>query len=115
VVDAAQVFEMYSDFSQELGKLGGKISDEQPITLFEEQGTLTLAEIDELCQTMNVQVTSEMIFGGVPETILDSARHYSLLALGRRGYHHETNAHHLGSNFRKIAYHTLSDVLNLDI
>jgi len=39
-------------------------------------GTLTLAEIDELCQEMNVPVTTEMIFGGVPETILESAKQF---------------------------------------
>jgi len=111
VVDAAQVFEMYSDSSQELGKLGEQISNEQPITLFEEQGTLTLAEIDELCQERSVPVTTEMIFGGVPETILKSADRFDLLALGRRGNHHVKDPHHLGHNFRRIAYHTHTPLL----
>lgn len=105
VVDAAQVFEMYSDASRELGQLGGEFSNEQPVTLFEEQGTLSLIEIEEMCQNMNVPLTTEMIFGGVPETILEASKHFSLLAIGRRGNHHETDGHHLGGNFRKIAHH----------
>ena len=111
VVDAVQVFEMYSNPNQELNKLDGEISNEPLTTLFEEQGILALAEIDELCQEMNVPVTTEMIFGGVPETILESAKQFSLLALGRRGNHHEKEVHHLGSNFRKIAHHTRTPLL----
>ena len=105
VVDAAQVFEMYSDPSRELNKLNGEISNEHLITLFEEQGTLTLAEIDELCQEMNIPVTTEMIFGGVPETILGVSKQFGLLAIGRRGNHHSQDTHYLGRNFRAIAHH----------
>ena len=111
VVDAAQVFEMYSDPSQELSKLDGEISNERLITLFEEQGTLTLAEIDELCQGMNIPVTTEMIFGGVPETILEASKQYSLLAIGRKGNHKNKDEHHLGRNFRRIAHHTRTPLL----
>ena len=116
VVDAAQIFEMYSDTSRELSKLGGEISNEETITLFEEQGTLTLAEVDELCQEVNVPVTTEMIFGGVPETILEASKQFGLLALGRRGNHLVKDHHHLGHNFRRIAYHTHTPLLigNLD-
>ena len=111
VVDAAQVFEMYSDSSQELGKLGEEISNEQRITFFEEQGTLALTEIDAMCQERDVQVTTDMIFGGVSETILKSAEQFALLALGRRGNHHLKDTHHLGNNFRRIAHHTRTPLL----
>jgi len=111
VVDAAQVFEMYSNPSQELSKLDGEISNERLITLFEEQGSLTLAEIDELCQEMNVPVTTEMIFGGVPEIILEASKQYRLLAIGRRGNHRAQDSHRLGHNFRKIAHHTHTPLL----
>ena len=111
VVDAAQVFEMYSNPNRELKKLGGEVSNESLVTLFEEQGTLALAEIDELCQEMHVPLTTEMIFGGVTETILKSAERFSLLALGRRGNHYENDTNHLGSNFRKIAHHTRTPLL----
>ena len=111
VVDAAQVFEMYSDTSRELSKLGGEISNEQLVTLFEKQGTLSLIEIEELCLEMNVSLTTEMIFGGVPETILEASKHFSLLALGRRGNHYERDGHHLGGNFRRIAHHVRIPIL----
>ena len=111
VVDAAQVFEMYSDPSPELGKLGGEISNERLITLFEEQGMLTLAEIDGLCQEMNVPITTEMIFGGIPETILKFAEQFNLLAMGRRGNQYEKDTHHLGQNFRRIAHRTHTPLL----
>jgi len=111
VVDAAQVFEMYSDTRQELSKLGDVVTNEQPITLFEEQGALALAEVDDLCQEMNVPVTTDMVFGGVTETILASARQFDLLALGRHGNQHTSDTHHLGNNFRKIAYHSRTPLL----
>lgn len=111
VVDAAQVFEGYTDTSRELGKLGGEFSNEQPVTLFEEQGNLSLIEIEEMCQNMNIPVTTEMIFGGVPETILDASRRFSMLALGRSGNHYERDGHHLGGNFRKIVHHACVPLL----
>lgn len=111
VVDAAQVFEIYSDTSQELNKLGGEISDKETLTLFEEQGALVLAEIDELCQEAKVPVTTEMIFGGVSEIILETSKQFGLLAIGRWGNHHKANAQHLGNNFRKIAHHTHTPLL----
>jgi nucleotide-binding universal stress UspA family protein len=111
VVDAVQVFETYSDPRKELGKLEGEISNERLITLFEEQGMLTLAEIDELCQEMNVPITTEILFGGVPETILEVSKQFSLLALGRKGNHHDKDSHHLGWNFQRIAHHTRTPLL----
>jgi nucleotide-binding universal stress UspA family protein len=106
VVDVNQVFELYSNSSPELGELGEDVPEEQKITLFEEQGTLALTEIEGVCQEMTIPVTTEMILGGIPNIILESAQQYNLLALGRRGNRHEKDTHHLGSNFRQIAHHT---------
>lgn len=111
VVDATKVFEVYSDISQELGKLGGEFSNEQPVTSFEEQATLSLIEIEEMCQNMNVPVATEMIFGSIPETILEASKHFGLLALGRRGNHYERDGNHLGGNFRRIAHHVRIPIL----
>jgi nucleotide-binding universal stress UspA family protein len=44
------------------------------------------------------------VFGGVPELIHQEAAHARLLALGRRGHGHATDASHLGRNFRAIAH-----------
>jgi len=111
VVDVTQVFEVYSDTTRELSELGDEVLHEQQITLFEEQGTLALAEIEGLCQEMNVPVTTEMIFGGVSNIILKAARQYSLVALGRRGNRHKKNIQHLGSNFQQIAHHIHTPLL----
>ena len=70
VVDVTQVFDPYSDISQELSELGEEMPYEQKVKLFEEQGTLALAEIEDLCEQMNVPITTEMVFGGVPVNIL---------------------------------------------
>jgi len=105
VVDVTQVFEIYGDTSKELSELVDNTRNEQQMTLFEEQGTLVLAEIEGLCQKMGLLVTTEMIFGGIPDTILRTAKQYSLLALGRRGNRHEKDTQHLGSNFQHIAHH----------
>ena len=105
VVDAAQVFEMYGDTTPELSEFGTQVPDEQQFDLFKEQGLLALAEVESLCQLVDVPVTTELIFGGVPHVVLESARQYQLLALGRRGNRHENVSQHLGSNFRQIAHH----------
>ena len=105
VVDATQVFEMYTDTTKELSELGEDLPNEEKITLFEEQGTLALAEIEELYQQMDVPLTTEMIFGGIPETLLEAAKAYCMLAIGRRGNRHEKDKNHLGSNFLKVAHH----------
>ena len=105
VVDAAQVFELYGDTTRELSELGVQVPDQQQIDLFNEQGQLALAEVESLCQLVDVPLTTELIFGGVPNAVLESARQYQLLALGRRGNRHENVSHHLGSNFRQIAHH----------
>jgi nucleotide-binding universal stress UspA family protein len=105
VVDVTQVFDTYGDSNRELSELGGVLSNEQQVTLFEEQGTFALAEIDYLCQEMNIPLTTEMVFGGIPDMILESSKQYKLLALGRRGNRHERASHYLGSNFRQIAHH----------
>lgn len=111
VVDVTQVFEAYADTTRELSELGDDLPDAQRIKLFEEQGTLALAEIEGLCQEMGVRVTTEMIFGGIPDVILESATRYSLLALGRRGNSHKQDKHHLGGNFRQIAHHSHTPLL----
>jgi len=105
VVDVTQVFEVYSDISQELSELDKEMKHERNVTLFEEQGILALAEIEEMCRKMGVPLTTEMVFGGVADTILKKASGYNLLALGRRGNSHETEEQHLGSNFQQIAHH----------
>jgi nucleotide-binding universal stress UspA family protein len=105
VVDVSQVFNPYNDISKELSELGEEMPYEQKETLFEEQGTLALAEIEELCQQMKVPVTTEMVFGDVSDTILEASEGYNLLAIGHMGNRHAKENNHLGSNFQQIAHH----------
>jgi nucleotide-binding universal stress UspA family protein len=111
VVDITQVFDVYGNTRQELNELGKNIPNEMQSTLFEEQGTLALAEIEQMCEVMNVPLTREMIFGGVPEIILEAAKKHDLLALGRRGNRRKEDPHHLGENFQKIASHSQLSLL----
>ena len=111
VVDSTEAFDLYSDIVPELGELRNDVPDERKITLFEEQGTLALAEIIGMCQRVNVPITTEMVMGNTQNIILDSANQYNLLALGRRGNRHETDTQHLGSNFRHIAHHVTIPIL----
>ena len=106
VVDVTQVFDPYSDISQELSELGEEMPYEQKVKLFEEQGTLALAEIEDLCEQMNVPITTEMVFGGVPVNILQISEEYDLLAIGHMGNRHAEEKRYLGSNFQQIAHHT---------
>jgi nucleotide-binding universal stress UspA family protein len=105
VVDITQVFDPYSDVSPELSELGEEMPFEQKMELFEEQGTLALAEIEGLSQEMGVAITTEMIFGGVPENILKMSKDYDLLAIGHMGNRHAKENKHMGSNFQQIAHH----------
>lgn len=105
VVDITQVFDPYSNVSQELSELGDEMPFEQKVKLFEEQGTLALAEVEELCQQMSVPVSTEMVFGGVPVNILQISKGYDLLAIGHMGNRHAKEPKHLGSNFQQIARH----------
>ena len=111
VVDVTDVFEIYTDTSKELSELGEEMLSAQKVRLFEEQGTLALAEIEEICQGMDVPVTTEVSFGGVPEIVLKTSKGYNLLAIGRRGNRHEKEPRHLGSNFQQIAHHSHTPLL----
>lgn len=107
VVDLAQVLETYSVVTDELSELQiEEMPTQRRMILFEEQGTLALAEIKSVCQAMNVPITTEMIAGDTTKIILKKASDFRLLALGQRGNRHAADSDHLGSNFRKIAHHS---------
>jgi len=85
VIDVSQAFDLYSNINQELTELGtDPPQNEQRITLFEEQGTLALSEIQNVCIEMGLIITTEMIIGDVSDTILKSASNYSLVCGAKR-------------------------------
>jgi len=105
IVDVTDVFDIYTDTSKELSELEEETLRERKVGLFKEQGSLALTEIEGICQGMNIPVTTEIRFGGVPEIILKASKGYSLLSIGRRGNRHVKDSKHLGSNFQQIAHH----------
>jgi len=105
VVDVTQIFEIYSDTSRELSELDEEIANDQKVSLFEKQGALALAEIEGVCQQMEVPLTTEIVFGGVSDIILKNIEGHTMLALGRRGNRHGKGKQRLGSNFQQIAHH----------
>lgn len=109
IVDVTQVFEIYGSTDQELSELDNYEPDRKHIKLFEEQGNLVLDEVESLCLQKKVSVTSDMIFGGIPNLLLDASKKYGLLALGRRGNRREHDS--LGTNFRQIAHHVHTPLL----
>jgi nucleotide-binding universal stress UspA family protein len=111
VVDERIVLDMYLDYTAELGRKDEPSSHAELVEWFEERGGRALDWLKDQCATAGVSVTTEVLFGGVPELIRREAVDARLLALGRRGHGHASDPQHLGSNFRAIAHHTHQPML----
>ena len=112
VVDLTEALEPYNPINRDLSELGDERPEgEKRLTLLEEQGLLVLEEVRTMCEKYTVSVTTEMMAGDIPSIILDAAGQYDILALGRRGNHHNGEMNHLGSNFRHIMHHCKTSVL----
>ncbi len=107
VVDELLVVDMDTDRSlkKELGYKPGEVllSDERT-QLLKGQGEIALRWLEDLGQENDVPVQGDLIFGGMPDVIINQAKTVRLLALGRQG--HTDDTAHLGSHFRAIAHHT---------
>ena len=106
VVDEALILDTYADYQRELGGIPEVSSRAELTTWFRRQGDGALKWLEGHCQVAQVAVTTDLLFGGVPEMVLREADQAQLLALGRRGHGHEGDSGHLGRNFRAIAHHT---------
>jgi nucleotide-binding universal stress UspA family protein len=93
----------YTDVRRELGTDGTITSRSQLLGLLEAQGSMVLDALQGQCQSVGVPATTEMLFGGVPELVLQQAAGAELLAMGRRGHGHAGDPDRLGRNFRAIA------------
>ncbi len=111
VVDEALVLGMYADYRAELGYVGEPSSRVELLARFEEQGSAALRWLEARCRAAGVPVTTNLLFGGVPELVSQAAAQVDLLALGRRGRGHATDPNHLGRNFRAIAHHAHRPIL----
>jgi nucleotide-binding universal stress UspA family protein len=106
VVDEALILDTYADHRGELGSIPEVRSRTELTTWLRRQGDSALDWLEVRCQAAQVAVTTDLLFGGVPEMVLQEAGQARLLALGRRGHGHVSDSGHLGRNFRAIAHHT---------
>jgi nucleotide-binding universal stress UspA family protein len=111
VVDEALILDTYADYRRELGDVPEMTSREDLIAWFKTQGESALRELEARCQGAQVTATTDLLFGGVPEMVLQEADQAQLLALGRRGHGHASDSGYLGRNFRAIAHHTTRPML----
>jgi nucleotide-binding universal stress UspA family protein len=105
IVDENLILDPYANYSKELGSDPGLISRDSLVELFEQVGFPLLDQLENLCISYDVRCITNLLFGGVPELILENARQASFLALGRRGNSHAAEKDHLGGNFHRIAHH----------
>jgi nucleotide-binding universal stress UspA family protein len=111
VVDIALTMDLYADYEAELGGAAERLPGESALSMFEERGSSVLHSLEEACRAAGVRVFVEMESGGVPELVLRQAAEARILALGRRGNRHVSEAEHLGSNFKAIAHATPCSLL----
>jgi nucleotide-binding universal stress UspA family protein len=111
VVDEVLVLDGYINYQAELGKEIPKKSNIKLVEMFEEQGTAAIQWLEERCLDAGVPVTSEMLFGGVAESIVEGARQVEILTLGRRGHGHSDSPGRLGRMFRTIAHRSAAPYL----
>lgn len=111
VVDASLVFNLLADPGPELGWPVRADSFKDRIARFREVGTIALAEVEDLCRTLKVPVTGEIVLGDVPATLLGRAPEHPLLALGRRGNRQGRGRSSLGQNLRHITHHSSTPLL----
>ena len=106
IVDESLVLDGYVNYQLELGKSEVPTSQAELVDWFEQKGNLELQWLQGLCQAAGVPVGTELLFGGIPEAILNETERAEMIALGRRGNQHPDDPEHLGRNFKVIAHHT---------
>lgn len=112
VVDELLVMNAESGWEKELGYQPGKVltSDERA-ALLQGRGDAALRWLEDRCRAEGVPVKADLMFGGLPDLIINGAHTPRLLALGRRGNSHIQDATYLGRHFRAVAHHTSTPLL----
>jgi nucleotide-binding universal stress UspA family protein len=111
VVDETLVLDTFASYQKELGRNDRPDSRAELTEWFEAIGDIALDQLKQLGDREDVPVETQLLFGGVPELILESVANAQMLTLGRRGRGHATDPGHLGSYFRQIAHHTQVPIL----
>jgi nucleotide-binding universal stress UspA family protein len=101
VVGARSILEGDNNYKAELN-LSDSASPDELMNDFQNQGNDALDWLEEICRLSNVPVQCDLVFGGIPEMILEEARRDHFLALGRRGHVHLNSTDTLGEHFRSI-------------
>jgi nucleotide-binding universal stress UspA family protein len=111
VVGSEMVMEDGVAIKSELNEETESIMTSNLVDQFKSQGDEALNWLEQQCLLSGVQVTSEILFGGITEMIIERSKHAKLLALGRRGYVHDSESSSLGKNFRTIISHQYVPIL----
>ncbi len=104
VVNETLMLNPYADYDREFAARDQPTSHDELLDSLKQRGREALDWLEERCQAENVPVSTDLILGGVPETIIHQARGVGMLALGRRGHGHSDDSGHLGSNFLAVAH-----------
>jgi nucleotide-binding universal stress UspA family protein len=111
VVDEAFISDPRSDIHTELGTTEVPGTKAELISRFVLQGDRALKWLEKGCRESDVIASTNVLFGGITETILKEADRAMLIGLGRRGHGHAADTAHLGLNFLSIAMHTQKPLL----
>lgn len=112
IVDEALVMNATENYQAELGQDNGMPASRQElIEWFETKGAEIFTQLEEICQLANVPVETEIIFGGVPDLIMERAEQAEMLSIGRRGNIQAGDSNGLGNNFLKIGHRVQIPIL----
>jgi nucleotide-binding universal stress UspA family protein len=111
IVGERLVFQAYGKNENELGLPTQAMSRTKSISLFQEQGRDALRWLETQCVVAGVPITTDLMFGGIPEVVLNEADQADLLVLGRSGYKHINDPGRIGDNFRTIARNSQTPLL----
>jgi nucleotide-binding universal stress UspA family protein len=95
-------------------EIDGNIIADDPADMveqFKSQGDEALDWLEKLCYKFEVPVTTNILFGGIPEMILEASKSNRLLSIGRRGHVYDKTPRILGENFEYILTHIKVPVL----
>jgi nucleotide-binding universal stress UspA family protein len=111
VLDEVLALDTYGDIPKELGKSSVVTSRTELLNRLEAQGDWALEWLQAQCHSVQVPVTTEILFGGVAELVVQQANTAALLAIGRRGHSRGDDPRALGRHFKTIARRTNRPVL----
>jgi nucleotide-binding universal stress UspA family protein len=111
VVGARSILEGDHHFQAELDLDQQSVTTDELMNDFKAQGNQVLDWLEQLCFESGVMVETEMLFGGIPEMILQEGKRYRFLAIGRRGHVHDHAPTMLGEHFKYIVHHLHEPIL----